>query len=152
MTVNPARLTPGEVGIIEWTRLRAGSGIVTLAADFYEWFFDTERGGAPDRTADRIRGATRAPAPARCDRRHPRAEGHPRPWVNFGAPAFRMNMRLRDFAFAGPTLRNTLRAAFGAQWTVEIESAWQIAFNVGVAALLSGSFRGSDTEELRDIA
>ena len=72
--------------------------------------------------------------------------------MNFGAPAFRMNMRLRDFAFAGPTLRNTLRAAFGAQWTVEIESAWQIAFNVGVAALLSGSFRGSDTEELRDIA
>ena len=71
MTVNPARLTPGEVGIIEWTRLRAGSGIVTLAADFYEWFFDTECGCAPDRTADRIRGATarsgagsmRSPAP-----------------------------------------------------------------------------------------
>jgi hypothetical protein len=98
MTTNPARLTPDEVGIIEWTRLRAGSGMVALASDFYEWFFDTEWRGA-DRTriiADDAFGAgsMRSPAPW---------SGTTRPWVNFGAPvphehAFRLRLCRTDVA------------------------------------------------------
>jgi hemoglobin-like flavoprotein len=136
-------MTPEQIAIVETTIMRARSGLVEIAADFYGRLFEAEpglRGLFTSDPAEQCRKLAEQLDAIACGIRD--CDGFVADATDLGIRHCFYGVEPRHYALAGPPLLASLAAALGPEWTDAVEAAWLLAYNLMVEAMMAGAADG----------